>query len=211
MNRRSDAADNLPEPVFVPVLAKYFLGESTPNGFSTPFAQQISAEGYFTCILKGGPGTGKSGLMRKIAEEFQKQEDIDVYYCASDPDSLDAVVLHQSKFIIVDGTSPQESVPVSNWFTFILPHFFRGCKKIPGIKIYEPSALRAIVSLYGFRLYEKRRYPHRQKAKKSYLPVNAYRMSRTGPAGYLHPRYQQGKQLFTLRRRKSRYRVPARF
>lgn len=87
-------------------LSKYFLGESTKTGFCTSFKAQISQEGFFTYILKGGPGTGKSGLMKKVALEFSDSEDIDLYFCSSDPASLDAIVLKKSKVIIVDGTAP---------------------------------------------------------------------------------------------------------
>ena len=48
---------------------------------------------------------GKSTLMKKIAGQFEDTEDVTVFYCSSDPDSLDAVVLHSSKVVIVDGTA----------------------------------------------------------------------------------------------------------
>ena len=87
-------------------ISKFFLGESTPGGFKTFFSQQINENGYYTYILKGGPGTGKSTLMKKIALEFSDVDDIDIYLCSGDPHSFDAVVLKNSKTIVVDGTSP---------------------------------------------------------------------------------------------------------
>lgn len=87
-------------------ISKYFLGETTPYGFRTDFGKTISAEGYYTYILKGGPGTGKSGLMKRIALKFSDTDDIELYYCSSDPDSLDAVVLKNHRAIVVDGTAP---------------------------------------------------------------------------------------------------------
>lgn len=87
-------------------ISKYFLGETTPYGFKTDFGGTILAGGYYTYILKGGPGTGKSGLMKRIALKFSDTQDLELYYCSSDPSSLDAVVLTGSKVIIVDGTSP---------------------------------------------------------------------------------------------------------
>lgn len=84
----------------------YFLGENTPNGFKTYFSSEILKKDYYTYILKGGPGTGKSTLMKKILSAFKDSEDIDVYRCSSDINSLDALVLKTSKVIIVDGTAP---------------------------------------------------------------------------------------------------------
>lgn len=83
----------------------YFLGGTSAAGFQTKFNQIISQPGYFTYILKGGPGTGKSTLMKKIAKQFENH-DIELYYCSSDVKSLDAVVICDLKVAIVDGTAP---------------------------------------------------------------------------------------------------------
>ena len=48
----------------------YFLGGTSPTGFRSKFIEQIKKPGYYTYILKGGPGTGKSTLMKKVAEAF---------------------------------------------------------------------------------------------------------------------------------------------
>ncbi|MBR1739539.1 MAG: ATPase [Ruminococcus sp.] len=91
---------------------KYFLGAMTRGGFSTEFGRIIGQEGYYTYILKGGPGTGKSSLMRRVAEHFEEEENVVRFFCSSDPESLDAVVLEGHKAIIVDGTSPHVFDPV---------------------------------------------------------------------------------------------------
>lgn len=91
---------------------KYFLGAMTQYGFSTEFGKLIEDSSYFTYILKGGAGTGKSSLMKKVAAHFEPNEDVVRFYCSSDPDSLDAVVLKGSKVIIVDGTSPHVFDPI---------------------------------------------------------------------------------------------------
>lgn len=83
----------------------YFLGGTSPTGFRSKFIEQIKKPGYYTYILKGGPGTGKSTLMKKIAEAF-KDNQLSVYYCSSDIKSLDAVVIEDKKIIVVDGTAP---------------------------------------------------------------------------------------------------------
>ena len=93
------------------MIENFFLGGVTPNGFSTQLAQEINGKEYYTYILKGGPGTGKSGIMKKIAERFADNEIVTCFYCASDPESLDAVMMHASKVIVVDGTPPHVSEP----------------------------------------------------------------------------------------------------
>lgn len=85
----------------------FFLGEgSIYGGYDTAFPQEMEKQGIFTYILKGGPGCGKSTLMRQIAEVFCDREPVERYFCSSDPHSLDAVVLTKSKVAIVDGTAP---------------------------------------------------------------------------------------------------------
>ncbi|MDR1755272.1 MAG: hypothetical protein LBR74_10340 [Eubacterium sp.] len=83
----------------------YFLGGSAARGFVTRFNDIIKTKGYFTYILKGGPGTGKSTLIKKAAKSFS-DAGTELYYCASDISSLDAVLLKEPKVIIVDGTAP---------------------------------------------------------------------------------------------------------
>lgn len=90
----------------------YYLGGMTPNGFSTKLSKLVDNTDYFTYILKGGPGTGKSSIMKKIAGKCESSQDVTMYYCSSDPDSLDAIVLNASKVIIVDGTPPHIFEPL---------------------------------------------------------------------------------------------------
>lgn len=90
----------------------YFLGSATAKGFVTSFGDVIKREGMFTYILKGGAGTGKSSLMKKVACETEEHEPIVTFHCSSDPDSLDAVVLTKSNVAIVDGTSPHVFDPI---------------------------------------------------------------------------------------------------
>ncbi|MDO5118140.1 MAG: hypothetical protein Q4D34_06600 [Eggerthellaceae bacterium] len=93
------------------MIERFFFGGVTPNGFATQLTQLVSGKEYYSYILKGGPGTGKSHMMRAIAERFSKRENVTCFYCSSDPDSLDAVILHASKVIVVDGTPPHVSEP----------------------------------------------------------------------------------------------------
>lgn len=85
-----------------------FPGGNTPQGFYSYYNDilpQRKAEKIF-CI-KGGPGTGKSTLMKGVGRHFSEQgEDVDYLWCSSDPDSLDGVVLRKRNVVLLDGTAP---------------------------------------------------------------------------------------------------------
>jgi hypothetical protein len=83
----------------------YFLGGSGPAGFVTDFPAE--QQEHYGILLKGGPGTGKSTLMNKLAAAFAG-EAVSVYHCASDPHSLDAVVFEERGVYITDATAPHE-------------------------------------------------------------------------------------------------------
>ncbi len=62
-------------------------------------------------IIKGGPGTGKSSLMREVAAYAEGQGmTVENYYCSSDPDSLDGVIL-DGRIALLDGTAPHTVEP----------------------------------------------------------------------------------------------------
>ncbi len=89
----------------------YFMGYSTPSGFNTHLRDDIESGKFTTYIIKGGPGTGKSSMMKKIASELSDMDEPEVYYCSSDPNSLDAVLFDNLKVIIADGTAPHVIEP----------------------------------------------------------------------------------------------------
>ena len=63
-------------------------------------------------IIKGGPGTGKSKLMRDIANEAKNKEyDVEYYYCSSDPESLDGIIIRDIGIGMLDGTAPHTHDP----------------------------------------------------------------------------------------------------
>ena len=92
---------------------RYFLGANSPSGFYSLYDQLISPEeARAVYILKGGPGCGKSTLMRRVAAQAEEAGlDTEYILCSGDPDSLDAVVLPAKGVAIVDGTAPQGVVP----------------------------------------------------------------------------------------------------
>ena len=86
----------------------FFLGGNTPLGFYSYYDYLLSQKSArrIYCI-KGGPGTGKSTLMKKIGEELLKKgADVEFAHCSSDPSSLDGIIIKPANIAFVDGTSP---------------------------------------------------------------------------------------------------------
>lgn len=89
----------------------YFLGANSKHGFYSLYAQ-FPPEGAFLHIIKGGPGTGKSGFMRRIGEAAEKRGmDVEYVLCSGDPDSLDGVYIPELNTAWVDGTAPHIGEP----------------------------------------------------------------------------------------------------
>lgn len=91
----------------------YFLGCSSPGGFHSFFGEMCPPhEGGYTYIIKGGPGTGKSSLMKKINSILRYAGvETELIYCSSDPSSLDGVYAPSLGCLIADGTAPHVLEP----------------------------------------------------------------------------------------------------
>ncbi|WP_251551711.1 PRK06851 family protein [Neobacillus muris] len=89
----------------------YFAGGNTARGFYNLYDSNLQGLDRLF-ILKGGPGTGKSSLMKKIGSEWvEKGFDIEFLHCSSDNDSIDGVLIPAVKVGIVDGTAPHVIEP----------------------------------------------------------------------------------------------------
>jgi len=83
-----------------------FPGSNTAAGF-VGFFENLRSRADRTVILKGGPGVGKSTLMRETGAHFEKAGlDVTYYHCSGDPDSLDAVYAPAAGYLVLDGTAP---------------------------------------------------------------------------------------------------------
>lgn len=82
------------------------------TGFKSYFDSIFDPKDYLKIfVLKGGPGTGKSSLMKHIAKiGGEKSVSVELFYCSSDPASLDGVVLEKEnkRIAVIDGTAPHE-------------------------------------------------------------------------------------------------------
>ena len=89
------------------------------------FAASNSGKGFFSFyedvfnrasierryLIKGGPGTGKSHLLRAVADYATAGgRRVEHYRCSSDPDSLDGIVI-DGKIAVLDATAPHAVEP----------------------------------------------------------------------------------------------------
>lgn len=90
----------------------YLASANSYNGFISYFNSIFRSNDFKKIfVLKGGPGTGKSSLMKKIAATLEGDEvNCELFYCSSDPKSLDGIILenNKGKICILDGTAPHE-------------------------------------------------------------------------------------------------------
>lgn len=92
-------------------ILRYFAGGNTALGFFNLFESNLQGLRR-VFILKGGPGTGKSSLMKAIGSEWvERGYDIELIHCSSDKDSIDGVIIPALSVGIVDGTAPHVIEP----------------------------------------------------------------------------------------------------
>lgn len=94
-------------------IPSYFLGANAPKGYYSRFDQLFSSAPEGKCfLLKGGPGTGKSTLLKRIAAELKERGlSTELIYCTADTDSLDAVITSDGRFAVLDATLPHAVEP----------------------------------------------------------------------------------------------------
>lgn len=80
---------------------KYFAASNSTIGFKS-YYQQVFGGCRRVYVIKGGPGTGKSRFFNDIAQHSREKV---LYFCSSDPDSLDGVIL-DGNVALIDGTAP---------------------------------------------------------------------------------------------------------
>ena len=86
---------------------RYFAAANSGKGFKSYFEDIFFDEGIKRrYIIKGGPGTGKSTLMKRLGARAEREgKRVVYYYCSSDTESLDGVII-DSGIAVFDGTAP---------------------------------------------------------------------------------------------------------
>ncbi len=129
---------------------KYFAASNSRRGFVSYYADAFG-EAERVYIIKGGPGTGKSYFMKKIAAAAESAGHTVVYiYCSSDPESLDGIVIDR-RIAMLDGTAPhamEASLPGAREELIDLGSFFYGrglaerCREIAYLSGKKGAAYR---------------------------------------------------------------------
>ncbi|WP_134685041.1 PRK06851 family protein [Brevibacillus migulae] len=92
-------------------ILNYYAGGNTARGFHNLFSSNLQGlQRLF--ILKGGPGTGKSTLMKELGKRWAELGyDLEYIHCGSDNGSIDGVIIPALQVGIVDGTAPHVIEP----------------------------------------------------------------------------------------------------
>ncbi len=95
------------------VCSHYFAAANSSEGFKSFFSDAFNPKNFDRIyILKGGPGVGKSTLMKNVAAKCKEHGFSPIcYHCSSDPFSLDGIVIKEKKCAILDGTFPHTTDP----------------------------------------------------------------------------------------------------
>lgn len=86
----------------------YFASANSSGGFFNLYAEVFERADRIY-VIKGGPGTGKSSLMRRAAKLAESRGDtVEYYLCSSDPESIDGILIFGKEGVVglIDGTAP---------------------------------------------------------------------------------------------------------
>ena len=88
----------------------HFAAVNSGEGFKSFYERVFGGKDItHRYIIKGGPGTGKSSFMRRVASSAEAHGyAVEYYRCSSDPDSLDGIVFdtRSGRVAMLDGTAP---------------------------------------------------------------------------------------------------------
>ena len=92
---------------------RYFAAANSRGGFFSLFGEVFAPESFKTVyIIKGGSGTGKSTMMKRVGNEAERRGfDVEYVLCSSDPSSLDGIVIPALSVSVLDGTAPHTTDP----------------------------------------------------------------------------------------------------
>lgn len=86
---------------------RMFPGGNTAQGFFSFYDNVIDTDTRRVFFLKGGPGSGKSTFMKRVADDMSARGfACEFHHCSADPESVDAVVFPEIGIALFDGTAP---------------------------------------------------------------------------------------------------------
>ena len=87
---------------------RFFLGANTPQGFVSRFDQLADpTDGWREFVIKGGPGAGKSTLMKRVADfAADRCGQVELIHCSSDADSLESCLISKPRLRMVRRPMP---------------------------------------------------------------------------------------------------------
>ena len=179
-------------------MQNYFAAANTANGFVGWFDDIFDPRSLdFIYIIKGGSGTGKSTLMKKVAAKAtERGAECEYFYCSSDPTSLDGIIMTMPKgkrLAMLDGTAPHTRDPkfpgateeIVNLGEYWCDDILRGQKKEIFSLSDKKSALftgayedfRAAAAIYSMQLAEVKKYLLSDKLNNACTRLLKQRMS----------------------------------
>lgn len=86
----------------------YFAASNSSKGFLSYFGDVFGERDVKRIyVLLGGPGSGKSTMMKKLASVSEKEGyTTERIHCSSSPFSLDGVIVKEKCVAVIDGTNP---------------------------------------------------------------------------------------------------------
>ena len=86
----------------------YFAAANSKDGFVSYFKNVFGGDDIKRLyILLGGPGSGKSTMMKRVADISEKEGNTtERIHCSSSPYSLDGVIIKEKGIAVIDGTNP---------------------------------------------------------------------------------------------------------
>lgn len=115
-----------------------FLGANSAGGFFSLYGGFCSGEGDFLHLIKAGPGGGKSGFMRRVAQAAADHGyDTECVLCSGDPDSLDGVYIPALHVGFMDATAPHACEPANFAYNSDYVNLGRFCSRANDPRIAE--------------------------------------------------------------------------
>ncbi len=165
----------------------FFAAANTVTGFECNYGVLFGKEHIRRrYIVQGGPGTGKSYLLRQLGRVAeQKGKCVEYYHCSSDTESLDAILI-DGDTVVLDGTAPHT-------VNMTAPGFCDECLNLGAF--WDSELLQEHASAIQSKSVEKEKY-----YKNTYRYLKAYYEINSAKKDSIRPYIKYDKMEQALRR-----------